>query len=171
MRSAAALVHPLGRAVLKGLGVDRGGLLARAWVVFGAAVVLVLALVYWPFLAGLPARTRRLFLAAGSLYVGGAVVMEAVYARAEDRYGRLNTPREQAVFTTIEEFSEMMGVVVLAYALISYTSTCVRPGPGRALARRNGSLSVLQPARRTRARAAAVPSAAQASIRTTPRMP
>lgn len=110
---------PWGRAVLKAVGVDRGGFLARAWVVFGAAVVLGMVLVYWPFLAGLPARTRRLFVAAGGLYVGGAVVMETIYAQAEDRYGRLSTPREQDVLTTIEEFSEMTGVVVLAYALIS----------------------------------------------------
>lgn len=76
--------------------------------------------------AGLPARTKWLFVAAGALYVFGAVGMELFYARFEFLYGRENTTGMLILITTLEEFFEMMGVMITAYALSSYVSAASR---------------------------------------------
>lgn len=64
------------------------------------------------------------FLAAASLYVGGAVGLEMVAGRYED----LSGISEPALDTTLamlasgEELLEMAGIVVFIYALMSYMS-------------------------------------------------
>ena len=80
--------------------------------------MVVFVFAYLRFLFGLPARTRRLFLVAGSLYVGGAIGIELVGGRHAYLYGTQNMGYEMIV--TFEEFLEMMGIVVFIYALMSY---------------------------------------------------
>jgi hypothetical protein len=88
------------------------------WTTFGAGVVLIVGLAYLPFLAALPANTRYLFVVAGAIYVGGAVGVE----RATDWYqvnDLLNT-LEYNLWTAVEEFMEMTGVILFIYALMDY---------------------------------------------------
>lgn len=52
------------------------GVLTFSWIVPGAAIVLAIGVSYIGFLRDLEPRTRWLFIAAGALYVGGAVGFE-----------------------------------------------------------------------------------------------
>ena len=93
-----------------------GGIFHYAWSVLGLAFVLVFAAAYLPFVARLDAPTRRLFVASGALYVGGALGMEFVQGWHDGLYGVDGTT---ALITTVEEVLEMSGVVVFVYALLS----------------------------------------------------
>lgn len=118
-------LSPLGRAMLRGAGIE-SGVVSRAWVVPGAIFALVVALVYLRFLLRLPARTRRLFVVAGVLFVGAAIGMEV----ATDAYvylqgGPPNLTAADNVMRTVilphvEEFMEMLSIVVFVYALLAH---------------------------------------------------
>jgi hypothetical protein len=95
------------------------GYLAFAWQLVAAPLVIVFVVFYLRFLFRLPPRTRNLFIAAGALYTGGALVLDAVGAHQWGLDGGI-TFRYLAI-GTLEELSEMLGVVVLMYALLSYT--------------------------------------------------
>lgn len=101
---------------------NTSGFLYLAWVIPAAIFVLIVFLVFLRFLAALPAKTRRLFLVAGAIYVGGAIGMELLNAPYWEFYG--SEPQDMAYVTiaTIEEFLEMLGIVVFIYALLSYIS-------------------------------------------------
>ncbi len=88
------------------------------WTTFGAIVVLVTGLAFLPFMLKLPFRTMVLFLAAGSIYVGGAVGVEyATLWHEENR--QLNTLGYN-LWNALEEFMEMAGVILYIYALLAY---------------------------------------------------
>jgi hypothetical protein len=55
--------------------VGGGGLLYFDWVVPAAAIGALLAALYLPLVRALPPATRRRFVVAAALYVGGALVM------------------------------------------------------------------------------------------------
>lgn len=105
-------IEPLRRI----LGV--GGLLRYAWVVPGMVLVLVVGLCYLRFLWHLPARSRRLFLLSGAVFVGGAIGMEMIGGLEFERFGVANLA--YAMTTTVEETLEMAGVVLFIYALLDY---------------------------------------------------
>ena len=100
--------------------VPTGGFLLWAWVVPYAALTLAVALACVPFLRHLPAETRRRFLAAGVLFVGGALVLESVQARLVDGFG--HGTLAVAVLASAEEALEMVGVVVFVHALLAYAA-------------------------------------------------
>ena len=63
----------LGKAVLLAMGFSPPGiLLSRAWVVYGAGLMVVVGLICLRLIRELPGTTKRLLLGAGTLYVGGA---------------------------------------------------------------------------------------------------
>lgn len=93
------------------------GFLYYAWVMPAAIFVAVVLLGYLKFLIALPKTTRRLFLTAGSLFVGGAVVMEMVGGKVLS----MHLPEMAYILAvTCEEFLEMLGIVIFLYALLSY---------------------------------------------------
>lgn len=98
-----------------------GGWLRFAWVIPGAAFVLTFLLVYFRFIAHLAKPFRTLFVAAGAIYVGGALGMELIGGFYFDTYG------EGAVMytlsATVEEALELGGLVVLIYAVLRYLET------------------------------------------------
>jgi len=96
-----------------------GGLLYYAWVVPGAAAVLLFALAYLRFLWSLPPRTRLLFAVAGVIYVGGALGVEAMSGLWADRHGEENLI--YMMISTVEELMEMIGIIVFIHALLDYT--------------------------------------------------
>ncbi len=102
------------------VALEAGGLLYNTWIILGTAFALVVAVAYRNFLADLPGETRRLFLTAGSLYVGGTLGLEAVGGWYTALYGQQNMT--YALLAALEELLEMMGVVVFIYALMSYMS-------------------------------------------------
>ena len=111
-----------------GSGLQPRGFFYPAWVILGAAFVFICLLLFLRFLAAIPPQTRRLFLIAGTLFVGGAIGMKLV----EGYYADLRALHSQqpsmtyAIITTIEELLEMLAVVVFIYALLSYISSYMK---------------------------------------------
>jgi hypothetical protein len=66
----------------------------------------------------LPARTRRLFLAAGAIFVAGAIGVEAVSGMQASLHGEQNLTYHLVI--TVEELLEMTGIVIFIYALLDY---------------------------------------------------
>jgi hypothetical protein len=95
------------------------GPLYFAWVVPYGLAVLVVGLVYLRFVRSLPVRTRRLFVAAGSIYLAGALGFEFA--------GGWYLSREEAsedflysLLVAVEELLEMSGIVLFIYALLDH---------------------------------------------------
>jgi hypothetical protein len=89
-----------------------------------AVLLIIFGLMYLKFLLYLPARTRLLFIVAGTLFVGGAFGMGFVMERYGIRHGWNNMTLE--ILAAIEEFLEMIGIVIFIYALMSYMETHVK---------------------------------------------
>lgn len=94
------------------------GVLYYGWVVLGLVAVALAALVYARFLLHLPPRTRALFLASATLFVGGSLGVEMLNARHDYMYGVDNVAA--TLLTAVEELLEMCGVVVFAHSLLEY---------------------------------------------------
>lgn len=97
-----------------------GGYLWYSWVIVGVPLVLFLGLAYLKFLIHLPAKTRILFVAAGALYVGGAVGMELIGSKHAYLLG--DADLQYALMVALEETMEMTGIALFVYALLSYFS-------------------------------------------------
>lgn len=97
---------------------NTSGYLTFGWLVIFVPLLLLFVLAYLRFLWRLPARTRNLFILAGALYVGGAVVVEAISA---NRWAAGNgVTFSYLAIATVEEFMEMIGVITFIYALTDY---------------------------------------------------
>jgi len=100
--------------------VDAGGILYFDWVIPASILIGILSVSYLGFLAHLPRIVRWRFVAAGLLYVGGAVGMELPLGWWTDRAGSHNLT--YALIDWVEESLEMIGVSVFLYALIGYAA-------------------------------------------------
>ncbi len=116
----AATIHEMAIKPLQSIRPTRGFLL-YAWVIPGTACVLVFVLLYLRFIFDLPAEARRLFVLAGTIYVGGALVLESLSGYFADLQGMESMAYDMT--TVAEEFFEMLGVVVFIYALLLYISS------------------------------------------------
>lgn len=109
---AVELHEQLGRLV-KGSGV-----LHFSWVIPAAVIVLGIGLAYLPFLVHLPRPTRRRFLVAGFLYVGGALFLELPLGWWTERAGEHSLG--YALIDWVEETMEMLGAALFLLSLIRY---------------------------------------------------
>lgn len=92
------------------------GLFNQAWVVPGLAVVVLIGIVYVPFLRHLAAGDRLRFIVAGGVYVGGALGMEMA-----NGYYFAQVVQHDATYkllTVIEEGMEMFGATLFIRALL-----------------------------------------------------
>lgn len=89
-----------------------------AWTIPGAFVVLIVFLLYLRFICNLPKPIRILFCIAGSVYVGGAVVVEHLADYYVEVFDMDNFGYQ--IFTAVEETLEMFGVVIFIQALLKY---------------------------------------------------
>ena len=113
----AAALHELTITPLReALGISAGWLYF-AWVIPAATAVIIVALVYRPFLRALPAPTRRGLIAGALLLVGGALGVETVGGWYRSTRGDDFT---YALITALEEVLEMEGAVVLLATLIAH---------------------------------------------------
>jgi hypothetical protein len=112
-----AEIHDLFIEPLRSL-LNTGGLFYFAWVIPGGAFVAIFVLAYTRFLFHLPVKFRRLFIAAGALYVLGALGMEMLGGLQVDLHGEENLP--YLATTTVEEFLEMTGAILFLYGLMEY---------------------------------------------------
>ena len=91
--------------------------LYQAWIVVGLALVGLFGLIYSVFLWKVPRLVAFYFILAGIVYVGGAVGVEAIGGYSLSTQGLSDWYIELA---HIEEFMEMMGVVLAMYACTHY---------------------------------------------------
>lgn len=102
------------------------GFLYFAWILPFGFLVAIFLLSYSKFVFHLPVATRKLFVAAAALYIGGAIGMEMIGGYIDSTIGQKNV--YYVVEVTIEESLEMLGIVVFIHALISYIKTYLGGG-------------------------------------------
>jgi hypothetical protein len=95
-----------------------GGIFYFSWVIPVGVALLIMALAYLPFLRGLPARTRRQFLVAGAVYVGGALFTELPLGYWTVRAGEDNLIYNLIDF--VEETLELTGATLFLLSLLEY---------------------------------------------------
>lgn len=93
------------------------GVLYFGWVIPAGALVVALGLAFVGFLRRLPRETARRFVAAGALYVGGAVVFELPLGWWTEQYG--DESLGYALIDWCEETLEVVGLTVFAAALLA----------------------------------------------------
>jgi len=121
----ARLHERLNGVVEAGLGITPQGFLLSPWVVAGGMVVVLFGLAYLGFLRGLPVKMRRLFLLSGTVYVGGALILETMSMKLWDQLGQ--TSMLYKLVTTAEETCEMLGAILFIYTLLTYISLYLPP--------------------------------------------
>ena len=95
-----------------------GGALYFAWVIPYGVAVLLLALVYIPFLKTLPRRTATIFVVSGVLFVGGAVGMELIGGNHYELHGPSNLG--YGIIFTLEELLEKVGMATFVFGILDY---------------------------------------------------
>lgn len=110
------LTNPI-RSVL-----DTTGPFLFAWVIPAIALVALIGLLYCRFLLSLPSRSRRLFILAAAVYIGGVLGVEMVGANYHYQYG---TTLTYGIIASIEEVFEMSGIVIFIYALLDHLERAV----------------------------------------------
>ena len=106
--------------------VHLGGPLYFGWIVPAGIAVLLLAAAYLRFLRALPAETRRRFVVAGALYVGGALLMEVPLGLWTEARG--DADLGYALIDFAEESLEMIGATLFLLALLRHAAS---HGPAR----------------------------------------
>ena len=120
---AASIHELLARPALWLMGQSMRDVFYYLWVIPGFAVVVAFALFFIPFLRRLDSRMRWQWVAAGAIYVGGALGFETLSGRAIALYGP-NVAFQSMV--VCEETSEMLGVIVFIDALLVHLGTHYR---------------------------------------------
>ncbi len=94
------------------------GLLFFAWIIPYGVFALAGHLIFLKLFLKLPKRTQYLFVLSSSIFLIGALGFEMLGGRHAEIYTRNNLT--YAVYYTIEEFLEMMGLTIFIYALLDY---------------------------------------------------
>lgn len=97
---------------------DTSGILYFDWVIPAAVIVLVLAVIFLPFLRTLPSPLRGRLVAAAVIFVGGALVMELPLGRWTDHVGEDSLG--YALIDWFEETLELAGAALALWALLDY---------------------------------------------------
>lgn len=101
-----------------GSSLKTSGVLYFSWVIPAGIAVVLLGLLYLPFLKALPSSFRWGFMIAGALYVGGALLMELPLGAWAELHGHDNPT--YALLDWVEETLEMAGVSVFLVYLYRY---------------------------------------------------
>lgn len=122
-----SVLHEIAQGPVSGR-VEATGFLTHAWTLAAMVPVLVLGVMMLPMLARLSKPLRYGVLAAGFLYVGGAIGVEIIGGAIKDSLGK--PAFAYFVSVTIEESMEMAGVIVLIGSLARelYMTAEVAPG-------------------------------------------
>ncbi|MCI5222213.1 MAG: peptidase M48 Ste24p [Candidatus Electrothrix sp. AR4] len=94
------------------------GLLYFPWVVPYSFLAIVFTLLYLKFIIRLPKKTAGHFFLSGGVYFIGAVLFDMLGGKEAEVHG-FDTAK-YCILYTIEEFLEMIAVVGLIYAILSY---------------------------------------------------
>ena len=85
-----------------------------SWAWGGLLIVLLFGMYFIPFLRSLPRQTLVQFVVAGTVFVGGAVIMELVGEPLD------GDSLSYAISTLVEEGMEMFGVILFTRAQLNY---------------------------------------------------
>lgn len=110
-------IHELLVSPLRDFFNTSGTLLNFAWVIGGALVTSVIAVIYFRFWLNLPSKTRLLFLASAAIFIGGALGIEMIGGYYLSNHG-YNFGYQ--MITLIEETMEKMGIALFIYTLLDY---------------------------------------------------
>ena len=91
------------------------------WVIPGIVFVLWLSKRYRKFVLHLPYPSRKQFILAAVVYIGGALIMEMVGSHVAESLGQQDLI--YALIATVEEIMEMIGVVIFIHGLLCYLKT------------------------------------------------
>jgi hypothetical protein len=94
------------------------GIFYFAWVIPGAIFVVVVGALYLPFLWRQPLSLRIGLIAAGALYVGGALGVELIGGALAEARG-FDSPW-YILAMTVEESLELTGIATLIYVLLRH---------------------------------------------------
>ena len=113
-----AVLHELLMGPMRSL-FNASGFFYYAWVIPGGIFVLVFALSCFKFVKTLPRKTQFLLTLAGVTFVAGAIGLEMIGGWYTEMFG-YQSDLTYVLITTLEETLEMLGVLILLYALLSY---------------------------------------------------
>ncbi|MCZ2839856.1 hypothetical protein [Modestobacter sp. VKM Ac-2985] len=115
-----AVLHELATPLM-GQVVDARGALTFTWVVLAAPIVVVLAVLFLPFLWRLEHRTGLLLALSGVVFVSGALGLELLGGWVIDgNSSPFSTP--YVWITTVEELLENLGTVLALYAVTRHAA-------------------------------------------------
>ena len=97
---------------------DTSHYLYFGWQIVAIPLVVIFGLLYLRFVFQLPARIRNLFILSAVIYVGGAIGVESI--SANQYYIDDGVSLTYLVIATVEEFFEMMGIIIFIYSLLIY---------------------------------------------------
>lgn len=123
----AAILHEMAIKSLR-YTFNLTGYFYYGWIIPAGIIVLIVGLTYLKFLAHLPKKTKRLFILAGCIFVGGAIGLEALGGQYDYMFdqGQITNDGFTSILETCEEFMEMTGVVIFIYALLDYMRSHLR---------------------------------------------
>jgi len=120
-----AAIHELFIGSMRSL-FHASGLFYYAWIIPGGIFTLVFALSCFKFVRTLPLKTQILLILAGTTFVAGAIGMEMIGGWHTEAFG-YQADLTYVLIATIEETLEMLGVLILLYALLSYMGKHTQP--------------------------------------------
>jgi hypothetical protein len=104
---------------IKSTGIlEVSGLLYFPWIIPYGILMTILGLLYFRFIFRLPRKTTVLLILSAIIFLTGAAGFDMLGGREADLHGYYTVT--YTVLYTIEEFLEMIGVVLLIYTLLDY---------------------------------------------------
>ncbi|MCI5125336.1 MAG: peptidase M48 Ste24p [Candidatus Electrothrix sp. AR5] len=104
---------------IKSTGIlEASGLLYFPWIIPYSILMTILGLLYFRFIFRLPRKTTILLILSAILFLTGAAGFDMLGGREAELHGYYTIT--YTVLYTIEEFLEMIGVVLLIYTLLDY---------------------------------------------------
>ena len=99
--------------------------LHSAWVIPGMIFLLWFIRRYRKFVRHLPPQAQKNFILAGCIYVGGALVMEMIGSHFAESLSQQHII--YTLTTTLEEFLEMLGIILFIHSLFQYLNRWAYP--------------------------------------------
>ncbi len=104
---------------IKSTGIlEASGLLYFPWIIPYSILTIILGLLYFRFILRLPRKTTILLILSAIIFLTGAAGLDMLGGREAELHGYYTVT--YIVLFTIEEFLEMIGVVLLIYTLLDY---------------------------------------------------
>lgn len=113
----AASIHDMISSPLKNI-LHTTGIFYFAWVIPAIIFVIIFFLNYFRFWLNLPNKSLLLFAVSAFIYIGGAIGFELISGKQKSIDTNINFT--YVILTNIEEFLELIGIVLFIYTLLDY---------------------------------------------------